>query len=54
MLKERVMMIFPSSPILDEIQEPAKTLASTDYISKNIPNQYMKFLHEDPQDFGFS
>ena len=54
MLKERVMKIFPRSPLWDEIQEPKKALPSTDHISENIVNQAKKFLNELPQDFIFA
>jgi len=46
-LREKVMMIFPRSPILDVIQEPAKTLTFLDHISVNIVRQDMKFKPED-------
>ena len=41
---ERVMMIFPSSPLWDEIREPKKNLNSTDHISENSVNQDLKYL----------
>ena len=37
------MNIFPRSPLLDEIQDPEKALASTDHISKNVANQALEF-----------
>ena len=43
---ERVMMILPMSLLLDEFQEPAKTLTSTDHISENIGHIDLKFLQE--------
>ena len=46
------MTIFPRSPLLDEIREPAKTLTSTDHISETIVNQDLKFLHEVPRDLS--
>ena len=36
MLRERVMTIFPRSPILDEIREPTKTLTSTSFFKTYI------------------
>ena len=39
---------------LGEIWEHEKTLNYTNHISENIVNQDMKFLHNVPQDFGFS
>ena len=48
MLRERVIEIFPRSPIWDEIQEPEKALPSIDHISKNIANQAMNFFEEFP------
>ena len=38
----------------DEIQEPEKSLTSTDHIFENILNQDLKSLHDVPQDFGFA
>ena len=38
---------------LGEIQEPEKTLTSTDHIFENIANQDLKFVHDVPQDFIF-
>ena len=51
--RERVMTIFPWSPLSDEIREPGKTLTSTNHISENIANHDLKFLHEILEDFGF-
>ena len=53
MLKERVMNIFPRSPLWYEIREPEKDLTSIDHISENIANQALKFLENIPQDYGF-
>ena len=53
MLRERVMKIFPRSPLLDEIREPQKDLNSTDHISENFTNQPLKFCDDVPQDFRF-
>ena len=39
---------------LGEIQEHEKILTYIDHISENIANQDLKFLHDIPQDFGFS
>ena len=38
----------------DEIQEPEKTLPSTDHIFENIAKQDLKFFVEFPQDFIFA
>ena len=42
------MNILPTSPLLDEIWEPEKTLTSKYPISENIANQDLKFLHDIP------
>ena len=52
MYEKKVMTIFHISPIWDGILEPTKTLTSSDNISKNIANQYLKFVHEVQQYFG--
>ena len=52
MLREKVMMIFPRSPIWYGIMEPAKTLTSLDHISENIVNQDLKFIYEVHQYFN--
>ena len=54
MPRERVIEVFPRSPLWDAIQEPEKALPSTDHISKNIANQALKFFDEFPQDFSFA
>ena len=46
MLRERVMNIFPRSPLWDEIWEPENDLTSTDHISENIMNQDLKFCEK--------
>ena len=54
MPRQRVIELFPRSPLCDEIQEPEKALPSTDHISKNIANKALKFFDEIPQDFSFA
>ena len=48
------MTILPWSLLLDEVQEPAKSLTFTDHISKNVVQLDLKFVQEIPQVFGFS
>ena len=43
MFKEKVMTIFPRSPVLSIIQESAKRPTSSDHISENIPRNALKF-----------
>jgi len=43
MLKEKVMTIFPRSPIWNVIQESAKRPTSSDHISENIVRKSLKF-----------
>ena len=54
MPREKVIEIFPWSPLWDEIQEPEQALHSTDHISKYITNQDLKFFEDFPQDFNFT
>ena len=42
-LREKVMMIFPRSPIWNVIQESAKRPTSLDHISTNIAQKSLKF-----------
>lgn len=51
MLRAKVMIIFPRSPIWNVIQGSAKTLTSSDYIFKNIARQTLKFRPEIKRDF---
>ena len=43
MLREKVMTIFPRSPVLNVIQESAKIPTSSDHISENIMKNALKF-----------
>ena len=52
--RKKVIAQIPQWHGLGEIQEPKKTLPSTDHIFENIANQDLKFLHNVPQDFGFA
>ena len=52
MLREKVMMIFPRSPVWDIIREFAKTLTSLNHILKNIARQDLKFGLEVHQEIG--
>ena len=54
MLRERVMKIFPRSPLWDEIQEAEKELISIEHISENVANQDLKFFDKFPKDFIFA
>jgi len=46
MLREKVMTIFPRSPVLNVIQESAKGPNSSDHISTNIAQKALKFRPE--------
>ena len=43
MLREKVMTIFPRSPVWNVIQESAKRPTSSDHISENIVRKDLKF-----------
>jgi len=56
MLREKVMTIFPRSPVWDVIRELAKTLNVLDCIFENIDKKVLKFrpeLHHDFSSNGF-
>ena len=42
MLRTKVMMMFPRSPVWNVIQESEKTLTSSDHIFENIARQDLK------------
>ena len=46
MLREKVMTIFPRSPVWNVIQESAKRPTSSDHISANIERKALKFRPE--------
>ena len=50
MLREKVMMIFPRSPVWTVIQEFAKRPTSLDHISTNIGKKALKFEPEIQRD----
>jgi len=57
MLKEKVMMIFPKSPVWNVIQESTKIPTSSNHISANIALKDLKFRLEIQCNFfsnGFS
>ena len=51
MLREKVMTIFPRSPILNIIQESGKRPNSSDHISANIARKKLKFGPKVQRDF---
>jgi len=51
MLREKVMMIFPRSPVWNVIQDSRKRPTSSDHISANIAQKALKFGPEVQCDF---
>ena len=49
--REKVMMIFPRSPVLNVIQESGKRPTSLDHISSNIVRKALKFRPQVQRDF---
>ena len=49
--REKVMTIFPRSPVLNVIQESAKSPTSSDHISANIARKALKFGPKVQRDF---